>query len=207
MHPLYDYKQYGACGTRKALTRFIVAYWSTFWTARLKDAKLFQCRGHSSFKGSIAILMETVRQFLTSQLQVNSWAELMYLLGTPENNAGQHWNLRQSIPNITGQGEYTHIGLDFHESLTRLSQDLRTLEDEWLYHKEVWLQMQHFLWRSPTSLPNARLFQGAQGSYDGLQLGFPVLISHHDLNTFVILRTLYRLVRVGGYHRHNPRCI
>ncbi|KAK7962969.1 uncharacterized protein PG986_003794 [Apiospora aurea] len=288
------------------------AYASAFWTAHLRHAKVFRCCGHSSFESNLATLIQVIRQFLESELKVNSWVELMYLLGNPVTNANQHQNLRQSTPCTSGQGGYPQLKLDFYESLTRLSRDLKVLEEEWgrslreeshqiwndvtaflpsLFFKKtrattvrhiglddpldqsqstkplaivsasdptqtalaklsiwpsrefenVWsdlsrmhqscsgwtaryqlwdtssefpqlaqeysipldandvrLQVQHFLRRSPKFTPNLEVLQGAEYPKDELQLAFPMLISRHDINTFVILRTLYKLVRVGG---------
>ncbi|KAK8043293.1 hypothetical protein PG993_005723 [Apiospora rasikravindrae] len=287
------------------------SYASAYWTAHLKHAGVSQRCGHSGSEEIVTTLVQTVRQFLDSQLNVNSWIELVYLLGDPAVTVRQHENLRQSIPSICGQGGRTGLHLDFRESLTRLSHDLSLLEKEWgvalraapneiwndvtaflpspffkqttattirhiglddpldpsqsakplaiismsdstqsflaklsiwpskafqdswsdiatmhkscsgwtaryqlwgtsseatrliqeysiqLDENEVSLQVQRLMRRPHNSKPShGRLWENRSVD-DELQLGFPILISRHDLNTFVILRTVYKLVRVG----------
>ncbi|KAK8123233.1 hypothetical protein PG984_011903 [Apiospora sp. TS-2023a] len=315
--PLSSNIQKGADREEVARKYGFAAYSSAAWTAHLKHAKVFQGCGHPSFETNRTALMQSVQQLLGWQLKVNSWVELLYLLGTPATNASQHGNVRESIPSIAGREVQSPLPPDFYECLTRLSRDLERLEEDWgeplraephqiwndvtaffpslsfkkttattvrhiglddpldssqstkplavvsmsdptqlyltklsiwpsrqferlwpehmtdwlelvescrgwtaryqlwntssdvpqllqeysvrLDDMEVLIQVHHFLRRSPKFTPSAGLYQGEQSnSYKELQLGFPILMSRHDLNTFVILRTLYKLVRVGA---------
>ncbi|KAK8008022.1 hypothetical protein PG991_010573 [Apiospora marii] len=82
------------------------SYASAYWTAHFKDAGPYRLCGHSSFENSTATLVQAARQFLESQLNVNSWVELLYLLGNSDTIGIQHENLRLSVPLTAEQEGY-----------------------------------------------------------------------------------------------------
>ncbi|KAK8074416.1 hypothetical protein PG997_009079 [Apiospora hydei] len=132
------------------------AYASAYWTAHLRDAKVHQSCGHSSFEGNTSAFERVFRQFLDSQLNVNSWIELLYLLGGPETNARQHEILRRSVPTLVGQGGCPDSTTTFCDSLTRLSRDLETLEEKW---GEDLQAAPHHIWNDTTAFVSSTFFR------------------------------------------------
>ncbi|KAK8062041.1 hypothetical protein PG994_008407 [Apiospora phragmitis] len=105
---------------------------------------------------------------------------------------------RPAVPGLTAQDSSQSAKPLATISTSDLTQSFVAKLSIWpssirLDDKEVWLQARHFLQKPRTS----GWLDDEEEAEEKLQLAFPILVSRHDFNTFVILRTLYKLVRVG----------